>query len=60
MENVKLHFTQELTEDAKFSCFVSDTNGGNLELSSEITIDLIGKYLLYLNVKILLCISSQL
>ena len=55
-----MHFTQELTEDAKFSCFVSDTNGGNLELSSEITIDLIGKYLLYLNVKILLCISGQL
>ena len=44
MENIKLYFTQQLTEDAKFSCYVQDSDGANFKASAEITLDLIGKY----------------
>ena len=44
MENIKLYFTQQLTEDAKFSCYVQDSDGANFKASTEITLDLIGKY----------------
>ena len=50
MKDVKLHFTQQLTEDAKFSCYVSDRNGDNFKASSEITLDIVGKYLVTVSV----------
>merc|ERR1712098_1043163 len=40
-ENVKLHFTQTLTDDAKFSCFISNSDGSNIKASTEITLDVI-------------------
>lgn len=44
IKDIQLRFTETLTEDVRFSCFISDTDGGNFQSSSEITIDIVGTF----------------
>lgn len=41
--DIKLEFTKTLTQDVVFSCFMSDTDNSNLETSSPVTLDVVGK-----------------